>query len=100
MPHALYLGSHLATQDRVGSEPPAIPILHQSQRSTRSFTSIIKGLFSVSRASNLPSNTVDRDTPYGERENMSMSFVRGHLGHGVADIVLSLLGFAVAINSA
>ena len=47
------------------------------------------------KESNLPS---DEDGHAGW-ENNSHSFVRAHLYHGIVDIVLSLLGFAVVINS-
>ena len=100
MPHALYLGSQLATQDRITTEPSTLPSLSQNEASRRSFRSIMKKLFSVDRASNVATDTMDRETPYGDRENNSLKFVRGHLSHGIADIVLSLMGFAVAINSA
>jgi len=42
----------------------------------------------------------DRRTRHAHRENNSFAFVRAHLRHGIVDIVMSLLGFAVPINSA
>ncbi|ETW87567.1 Mn2+ and Fe2+ transporter of the NRAMP family [Heterobasidion irregulare TC 32-1] len=52
MPHAIFLGSFLATQDRV------------------------------------------------RPDNNSLEFIQAHLGHGIVDMVMSLLGVAVPINSA
>lgn len=99
MPHALYLGSHMATQDRL-SVTPAAPELPTPSTSNgrRSFRSFVRGMFSIRRTQH--GDEVDVTTPYGERENNTLAFVKSHLGHGIADIVLSLLGFAVAINSA
>ncbi|KAF8971905.1 natural resistance-associated macrophage protein-domain-containing protein [Flammula alnicola] len=64
MPHSLFLGSALATQDR----PPA------SAYSTAA-------------------------TRHSERQNNSFEFIRAHIYHGTVDVVGSLLGFAVMINS-
>ena len=36
---------------------------------------------------------------HAERENRPYAFVRAHLYHGIVDMVVSLLGLAVVINS-
>ena len=100
MPHALFLGSHLATQDRVSESPrqlglPAAPV----NAPRRSLKALIYKLFRVTRL-DVEENSIDLTTPYGERSNNTYSFIRGHLAHALADIIMSLLGFAVAINSA
>ena len=104
MPHGLYLGSHLASQDRVSTEPRASTNnLLPSPASSRSqkLKIAVKKLFKVQRAENTEEDlSDDRHTPYHERTNNSLSFVRAHLTHGIVDIVFSLLGFAVLINSA
>ena len=41
----------------------------------------------------------DRPQKHDDRENNSYRFVRSHIYHGVVDIILSLLGVAVVINS-
>ena len=104
MPHGIYLGSHLASQDRVSSKPPAStgdtlpgPVISRSQKAKLA----VKKLLKVQRSEEPeedPSNS--RHTPYHERTNNPFSFVRAHLTHGIVDIVFSLLGFAVLINSA
>ena len=98
MPHALYLGSHLATQDRVSSfsEPVGLPA--PASNGQRSYMRMMRRLFAVGRTTNHDERDVT--TPYGDRENNSQSFIKAHLTHGIIDIVVCLLGFAVAINSA
>ena len=103
MPHALYLGSYLATQDRVSnhniSGPTSLPEPAPAPRSrSATFSNAIRKLFSVKRATQ--DEGADLITPYGERENNALTFVNAHLKHGIWDIVMSLLGFAVVINSA
>ena len=103
MPHALFLGSFLATLDRTGStdEPLPYPIqtnevaIHSPLARFRAF---LKSLFEVSRAERIAASREYRKQ-YG-RENNELSFVRGHLTHGIVDIVTSLIGVAVPINSA
>ncbi len=89
----------MATQDRVSTTPasPELPA-PSSSNGRRSIRAILRGMFSFGRTQR--EDELDVTTPYGERENNSLSFIKSHLAHGVADIVLSLLGFAVAINSA
>ncbi|KNZ76908.1 Manganese transporter pdt1 [Termitomyces sp. J132] len=64
MPHSLFLGSALATQDRVDPAPQ-----HSG----------------MSR--------------HAHWQNRSYAFVHSHIYHGIADVVISLFGFAVLINS-
>ncbi|EDR15358.1 putative transporter of the NRAMP family [Laccaria bicolor S238N-H82] len=65
MPHSLFLGSALATQDRIEFKPTNELIL----------------------------------TPNQSKESQDTAFIHAHLWHGVVDMVVSLLGFAVIINS-
>jgi metal iron transporter len=113
MPHSLFLGSALATQDRVS--------FRAKQNTTSTFN---KGLEEL-----LPITPVDRISifrrfykdrkeaffgafrkpfasvcttaakSHSERENNPCEFVEAHLNYGVFDMVGSLLGFAVMINS-
>ncbi|OCH96686.1 natural resistance-associated macrophage protein [Obba rivulosa] len=103
MPHALFLGSFLSTQDRV-SPPTALP--YPTSASGNAQPSDVwgrlrlwfKSLFAVTRAER---NSAARDyrDKYGH-ENKDLSFIRAHLAHGLVDVVSSLLGVAVPINSA
>ncbi|KDQ31564.1 hypothetical protein PLEOSDRAFT_24093 [Pleurotus ostreatus PC15] len=68
MPHSLFLGSALATQDRISALPPTQPE-----------EKLVK--------------------THADRLNRPLPFVTAHLKHGIFDIVASLLGFAVLINS-
>jgi metal iron transporter len=100
MPHGLFLGSNLATQDRVSQPPKPLPTPADArrpsffQRLQRFWRSII--YFSRSEHD----NEKDYTTRHGLRQNNSIEFIRAHIGHGTADLVLSLFGLAVPINSA
>ncbi|KIK70558.1 hypothetical protein GYMLUDRAFT_32601 [Collybiopsis luxurians FD-317 M1] len=136
MPHSLFLGSALATQDRESSSSP--PPIHpqpevsdtssststvfisqddsnatqkqpESHNSSRCKFLLIK-FCRVIRLTRLiltqalktlkSSYTVESiKTRHGDRENNSLDFVERHLYHGIVDVVGSLLGFAVIINS-
>ncbi|SJL11144.1 related to Manganese transporter pdt1 [Armillaria ostoyae] len=85
MPHSLFLGSALATQDRV-SESSDDPDPEKPKGQT--FKQRIRYAFRI--------------PPMGPTQvptNNSLSFVKTHLYHGVADVVISLVCFAVVINS-
>ncbi|KAH9487086.1 Iron transporter SMF3 [Psilocybe cubensis] len=102
MPHALFLGSSLATQDRVSDAPVdgQLPSNSGHQMSRRSnIRQFVSSLFRITRAERVASN-IDYRSKYGERENNPLLFIRQHLGHGIADVVTSLLTLAVPINSA
>ncbi|PSR80736.1 hypothetical protein PHLCEN_2v6652 [Hermanssonia centrifuga] len=103
MPHGLFLGSFLATQNRI--DTPLQPLPHPVQTSgsthigTRSRLSAWwKSLFAVSRSERILAVREYRNK-YG-RENNELVFVKAHLSHGLVDIVTSLFGIAVPINSA
>ena len=100
MPHALFLGSYLATQDRIGPEPVLPnPTMTPSPPNLRGrLGAWFKSLFAVSRAERIAASRDYRDK-YG-RENNELAFIRAHLSHGLADVILSLLAVAVPINSA
>ncbi|KAG8746729.1 hypothetical protein FRC10_004033 [Ceratobasidium sp. 414] len=154
MPHALFLGSSLATLNRVSD-----PIIHTTlpyheqkrtytfwqqfgrarralfwvQRSPQSGSLInqvtpttaaavdpheLNNTLPIARHASPPPVTALADVDLTEVEskvapqiqprvegyrghkNNSLAFIRAHLGHAVIDIVMSLLGFAVSINSA
>ncbi|KAH7886220.1 smf Mn2+ and Fe2+ transporter [Phlebopus sp. FC_14] len=113
MPHSIFLGSHLATQDRLSREslkadstfsetslfqPPASPRPVSMTLAYRRFIARqlekLSNLFR-SQESGYPSNVLTHD----DRENNPLEFVRSHIYHGMVDMVASLLGFAVIINS-
>jgi metal iron transporter len=104
MPHALFLGSFLATLDRTGSADLSLPPpIQNTERPGYSspkarFRVWFKSLFQVSRTERIAA-TRDYKTKYG-RENNELSFIRKHLASGIVDIVVSLIGVAVPINSA
>lgn len=102
MPHALFLGSYLSTQDRISLAPPPEPVLPSAvgrptilSRARERFAS----LFRITRADRDESSK-DYRTRHGARENNQLSFIRAHLGHGIVDVITSLLALAVPINSA
>ncbi|KAK0192473.1 natural resistance-associated macrophage protein [Armillaria mellea] len=82
MPHSIFLGSALATQDRV-----AIKSVEEEEKPMK-LRQRIQSAFRMAPIS--PPQTLS---------NNSLSFIKLHLYHGIADVVLSLLCFAVVINS-
>lgn len=102
MPHALFLGSFLATRNRVAGNPTSLPTpVHADSTAPGALRRAriwFRSLFEVSR---LERKTSSRDyrNKYG-RENNELSFVQAHLTHGLIDVVVSLLAIAIPINSA
>ena len=84
MPHALFLGSFMATQDRTGESVLPAPVLSQ-ETSTLDlkdrFRQWFASLFEVSRAERIALSR-DYRMKY-ERENNSLSFIKAHLKHGI-----------------
>lgn len=138
MPHSLFLGSTLATQDREPSEQVSRSLSPSQRLSTVSSLSTVlsaqitneaiktpepmttckpsisrlwKRFCYILRIIRLLTTRMFRTPPesthamdstirhHKDRENNSVEFVRRHLYHGIVDIVSSLLGFAVVINS-
>ncbi|KAF8527910.1 smf Mn2+ and Fe2+ transporter [Hysterangium stoloniferum] len=100
MPHALFLGSSLATLDRISTAQPTLPSPSVSELSRfQRVSSYIRHLFYL-RTVTGGEDGPDRRTRHEYRQNNTLSFVHSHLGHGMADITMSLLGIAVPINSA
>lgn len=100
MPHSLFLGSALATQDRV-SEPekpkelPVVSVVKQQSQIQRFRASVV----SLLTIRPLQENEKLRPQRYQDMENNTLAFVKAHIYHGVVDLVISLLGFAVVINA-
>jgi metal iron transporter len=104
MPHSLFLGSALATQDRI--TPP---------KRTNSFNSLAGETLTERPQRSVPrwlchkvasifrvrpiEDEFTRARTHEDHVNHSLGFVRAHLNHGIVDVVTSLLGFAVMINS-
>lgn len=105
MPHSLFLGSHLATQDRESKEsiPPIPQLLDKTQEFEgsrrerlrylgRAFWRNCRSLFILEELKPRPKS-------HEHRENNALEFVQLHLYHGIVNMVGSLLGFAVIINA-
>ena len=94
MPHALFLGSALATQDRASVKPVPLPTTPniratESKRFLRKFLDLFR-----------PVRTdAGEFTSHADRPNNSLSFIKAHLHHAIVDVVVNLLGLAVVINS-
>lgn len=118
MPHSLFLGSALATQDRmdwhdtVGKGLGKIALPTSPASSTTSLADAVTRESRIRRLARTiwenaakqfrappPSEYTTRATRHCDWENKPLGFVRAHIYHGIADVVLSLLGFAVLINS-
>lgn len=103
MPHALFLGSFLATRNRLVDPPATLPT--PANGSTTASYGILrkvriwfKSFFEVSRLERKAASRDYRDK-YG-RENNELSFIQAHLTHGLVDVLVSLFALAVPINSA
>ncbi|KAF8971904.1 natural resistance-associated macrophage protein-domain-containing protein [Flammula alnicola] len=116
MPHSLFLGSALATQDRIsfrseGNVNGLTPLNDKESEESLSVklpenTSIFRRFYEECRESVLsafrkpPASAYSTTaTRHSERQNNSVGFIRAHIYHGTFDVVGSLLGFAVMINS-
>jgi metal iron transporter len=112
MPHSLFLGSHLATQDRLdrpvpisGVPSPETPL--EEKDTGDESRSVYQRLLDYTKAKlrsfvALESLDTYLHPPYkthAERENRSLAFVKAHLSSGIIDMVISLLGIAVIINA-
>ncbi|KAF7313959.1 hypothetical protein HMN09_00554300 [Mycena chlorophos] len=100
MPHSLFLGSTLATQNRMSSDAliPEKPRVIGQWRSLPSLRDVV-GFFTAALRRPAPSAHATRVNRHSDRENNSLAFVKAHLTHARFDVVGSLLGFAVLINS-
>ena len=115
MPHGLFLGSSLATQDRVSLPPPkeihvhdldsvdALPCPSTCSIVKENFFTVKRWLLASLRSWRVSDaeeqNLPDDKLGHAGWKNNTLPFVREHLRHGITDVVMSLLGFAVAINS-
>ncbi|KAG9222066.1 hypothetical protein CCMSSC00406_0008051 [Pleurotus cornucopiae] len=115
MPHSLFLGSALATQDRISALPPAQPEEklvkslsmtsddYETATKTHTFSqrwrkTCLEWFTSPFRVPPADPSAAQVKT-HADRLNRPLPFVTAHLNHGIFDIVASLLGFAVLINS-
>ncbi|KAI0297569.1 natural resistance-associated macrophage protein-domain-containing protein [Multifurca ochricompacta] len=94
MPHSLFLGSALATQDRAFVKPVSLPVAPTRVVRPNSFREQLLKLFRPVHA-----DTLDEFETHADRSNNSISFVKAHLHHAIVDIVVNLLGVAVVINA-
>ncbi|KAJ7508656.1 NRAMP family [Mycena galericulata] len=103
MPHTLFLGSTLATQDRLGIQTPSLeplPVTDSGQTSKTLSKSgqLFESFVSLFHAPP-PSQSPTRVKRHADRENNNLTFIRAHLRPQMIDMVGSLLGFAVLINA-
>lgn len=109
MPHSLFLGSALATQDRISFRAPqdvetrdtvSRKDADDSLRNQPSEkVSHLRRLYEKLKQFTLDAFMKPPANLYCERQNNSFEFVRAHIYFGMFDIVGSLFGFAVMINS-
>ncbi|EJD54440.1 smf Mn2+ and Fe2+ transporter [Auricularia subglabra TFB-10046 SS5] len=96
MPHALFLGSSLATLDRVAEDSSVPPSSSCCSTNSQYIKQTVKSLFGT--------ESTDEEAVLAKRhsewQNRSPTFILEHLKHGVVDMIASLLGFAMVINSA
>ena len=95
MPHSLYLGSALATQDRASVKAVVLPSPSGIRETGHNrLLGKISALFRPVHADN-----ADEFANHADRPNNSLPFIKAHLYHGIIDLVVNLLGIAVVINS-
>jgi metal iron transporter len=109
MPHSLFLGSTLATQDRIQfherwSDKAVADSRDKNEKSAkppwiRQFLGDCKESVLSAFRKPPPNLYSAAATRYSEHTNNSYDFVRAHIYHGTVDMIGSLLGFAVVINS-
>jgi metal iron transporter len=110
MPHSLFLGSALSAQDRLSpkTKPKAQLVLPttlapDADATLRSpFRMALTSLGASIRNALMPHRSEgigSRVNRHVDHSNRALSFVKAHLRHAIADVVSSLLGFAVIINS-
>ena len=92
MPHGLFVGCALATQDRASVKPVVLPNI--PNRRSKGLLERFVNLFRPVQI-----DAQDEFASHADRPNNSLSFVKAHLRHSVVDIVVNLLGIAVVINS-
>jgi metal iron transporter len=110
MPHSIFLGSALATQDRISESSNKLMRMRStssvdsestivlSTRMRRSpFRHLWTRIVSVFHVDHLQEKLEPKS--HAEHDNNSYTFVRAHIYHGTIDMILSLLGLAVVINS-
>lgn len=106
MPHGIFLGSHLATQDRIGMPLSDVPSTFSDDLTTeekktwryRIFGDVIHNCRTAFRI--LPvSHYATVPKTHAEHENPPYEFVHAHIYHGMIDLTVNLLGIAVIVNS-
>jgi metal iron transporter len=97
MPHSIILGSALATQDRIASAPSkeSVDLSAKPQSHLRRLQSYMKSTLALKPLD----DHRNRPQRHKDRENNTLAFIKDHLYHAIIDMVISLLGFAVLINS-
>ncbi|KAI0354647.1 natural resistance-associated macrophage protein [Trametes cingulata] len=116
MPHSLFLGSALATQDRISSSPDPNKEAQiasmdsslsssdslstaSSKRGPHSVMGYIRASFKRHFSASAVPELAHAPASHADHENRPYAMVRGHIYHGIVDMVVSLLGLAVVINS-
>ena len=121
MPHSIFLGSALATQDRISTAPEKLARMETTWSVDSDATAAVtvevlpwyKKVFRRLQKEALQIKAIalaafriepieryaGEPKSHAEHRNHSYSFVRAHIYHGMADMAISLLGIAVVINS-
>ncbi|KAK7453194.1 Manganese transporter smf1 [Stygiomarasmius scandens] len=101
MPHSIFLGSALATQDRI-----SIPVAPAEDDQSFVYTNPLIRIYRVIKMATIsafkvppPSEYATGASRHSDRENNTAEHIKKHLYHGIVDMAVSLLGFAVVINS-
>lgn len=97
MPHSLYLGSALATQDRASVKPVVLP--SPSRIRDTGHNRLFRKISALFRPVHSDNSDSDEFASHTDRPNNSLPFIKAHLYHGIIDLVVNLLGIAVVVNS-
>jgi metal iron transporter len=107
MPHSLFVGSALATQDRLPQQPKSLPDDDSTESLPSPATEKASSAMPVYTFKAFRHHVKEyvfsafRVPPKSdlERPKRSLEFVKAHIYHGIVDVAISLLGFAVITNS-
>lgn len=108
MPHGLFLGSALATQDRLSVSSPKAqngekefddaPPRSSHFGPSRVIVVLKESICALFRKPS-PSEYSTAANSHTDHENRPYAFVKAHVYHGTVDLVINLMFIAVAINS-
>lgn len=97
MPHSIFLGSALATQNRTASDPDSGEEISGEGFLASYWRGLKERVLTAFKVNKLDKAALPKS--HAELENREYAFVRSHIYHGMVDMAISLIGIAVVINA-